>query len=209
MSDRPVVGDVGEDLYASLQLGEAETMTYADADNDWALLWYCGGIGASMEKVWDLVQADEEYDGWVRMLDPDTSPSYTLGYLAQFAGVALEPLWTDQERRDAIKTPNGFRRGTIAAMRAAIQRTLTGAKDVFFLERSGGSAYELTVNTIENQTPDEAASYAAALSQKPAGIILLFNVAGTRPYSDVDADHATYTSLETEGTYKDVRTEEP
>ncbi len=222
MTDRPVVGEVAEDLYAAL----SPAMTDRDEENDWALLWFLGGLGVSMQAVWDLVQADDSYDGWLRMLDPDTAPEIALGYLGQYAGAELQPGWTEQEKRDAIKTPSGFRRGAPAAFIQAVQRTLTGTKTVTLEERYTGEAYQMNFDTLEGETPDTNSTIRSALSAKPAGLQLYYGgtLVSTEPgmgpgpggdpltdrdYADVDADHASYTSLETEGTYEDVRLETP
>lgn len=218
MTDRPITNDVGEELYSSL----VPAMTYDDEAQDWALLWFCGAMGVTMQSVWELVQADDTYDGWLRMLDPDSSPVFALGYLGQFAGVELQPSWTEAEQREAIRHPAGFQRGTPAAMILAIQRTLTGSKDVLLTERYSSSAYKINFETLADQTPDTAATIAAAVAAKPGGLLLYYNgvliphtggagggSTGERDYADVDSDHASYTTLEAEGTYEDVRTEAP
>jgi hypothetical protein len=57
-------------------------------------------------------------------------------------------------------------------MQAAVAATLTGSQSVSVLERVGGDPYALTVVVRTSETPDSAATLAAAMTQKPIGLIL-------------------------------------
>jgi hypothetical protein len=79
--------------------------------------------------------------------------------------------WGAYARR-ALREQNAKRRGTRRAMLDAVRDTLTGARYANLLERVGGNAYALTLITRPSETPDAAATYAAALTQKPLGMAL-------------------------------------
>ncbi len=115
--------------------------------------------------------------GWARLFDElDTQPRRVLNWIGMFAGVDGKGL-TDEEFREEITVPSGLRRGTVPALKNAIRRTLTGERRIVFRERfnpntDGDAPYHLTVVTRTDETPAPAATRAAALTQKPAGLIL-------------------------------------
>lgn len=167
------VGDFGELIYADLA-----PLAYADEDNDWALLKLMGAMGAMFEPIYTLtVDTDEDgtnRPGWAIALDVDQCPVASLPWLAQFVGARIPDGLDEETQRDLIRIPRGRSRGTRAAMEADVQRTLTGTKTVYIDERVDGNAWQLTVNTIDSETPDEVATLAAIIGQKPAGIVLTF-----------------------------------
>lgn len=145
---------------------------------DWPLLKYIVGISQMFAKVEAIVRATGRVP-YSPLLDVATCPVFALPFLAQFAGVALRPVSVGESldtwavyARDAILRRAGRNRGRPDAIVSAIQQTLTGTKTVRFVERVGGDAYALTIITRPSETPDSAATLAAALTQKPAGIVL-------------------------------------
>lgn len=167
-----------------------------DPDPDGALQTWCEQFCAPVERIWERLAETEDQPGWAVLFDADNCPAYALPWLAQFVGVRIEDQWSEQEIRDAIKTPTGWKRGTPAAMITAAAATLTGAKSVGFIERSGGDAYALAVRTLTSETPDPAGTEAAIRRQKPIGIILDYQAIAGQTYLDVDADFSSYTALE-------------
>ena len=111
--------------------------------------------------------------------------------------------------RGLIRGTGGFKRGTQAAMEAAAAPYLIGQQRLDFQERQGG-AYRLTVSSYASETPDSAAVLAALISQKPAGILLTYNVLGGQTYTDVKRKHATYQNArDTYANYLDMRSTAP
>ena len=183
---RPAVGNVGESLYASMAPIAIAT---DDEGRDWPLLKFCGAITSGLEQAHTYIADNADGPGWRSVLDPWTAPEAALPYLAQFTGVTLEPALTVEQQRSKIALPENLARGTVAAMVAAAQRTLTGAKSVSIGERYGGNAYQLFVRTNADETPDEAATRAALLTQKPAGIVMDYDVVTGQAWSDVEATY--------------------
>lgn len=112
-------------------------------------------------------------------------------YVGQFGAFAMSdpaadvPQWdsvppsrleTDEEwavyARDAIRRQGGKGRGTPDAILSAAEDTLTGNRSGRIIERVGGNAYALELVTRPSETPDPAATLAAAMTQKPAGMSL-------------------------------------
>jgi hypothetical protein len=171
-----------------------------DPQNAWALLTFINAATQAFEQVEEWVRDTPDGPGWSLLLDAARCPPEALGWLAQFVGVRLLPGATDDANRARIVATDGFHRGTLSAMVAAAQATLTGHQSVFVTERDSAAAapdyaYYLTVQTYSSQTPDPTATKNALLAQKPAGIVLTYTVLVGQTYTQVDANYATYAAL--------------
>lgn len=161
------VGTYGEALYAKL-----EPLAYDDEANDWALLILCGAIGQMYQQLHDLTSESEDgRPGWADLMDVEACPYDYLHFLGYLVGIVIPKGSDETTARDYVRTPSGFKRGITAAIEAAAARTLTGTKTVTIIERDE-DPYNLTVITEPSETPDDDATYAAILAQKPAGLIL-------------------------------------
>lgn len=169
----PTLDPVAAEYYRSLL-----PLAYADADLGWPLLNFLAALGAITQGVDDIVRDSPEGPGWSVLFDVDRAPLDVLPWLGQWVGVTVDTTRTDADQRQQIRDESGFRRGTPAAIVAAAQTTLTGTKTVLMYERDTG-AYRLTIHTFSDETPDPAATLAAILTQKPAGIILFYSVIPT------------------------------
>jgi len=130
---RPRLGTVGAELYDALH-----PFAWADREHGWALAHMCEAVGRMWQAVADLVHEDEQgRPGWSAVMDVDRAPGAgseidCLPFLAQFAGVRLQPGMTDSERRAAIRAREGYHRGRPGAI---IDFALT------FTDRLPGSVY--------------------------------------------------------------------
>lgn len=188
MAPRPATTPFQEDVYR--QLG-----AWRDADyGSWHLLEFIGAIASMFDQIETYARDDNGLPGWSLLLDPDRCPVEALPFLAQFVGVRSVEGLTEQQKRDKIKATDGFKRGTPGSIIGAAQLHLTGNKTVIMKERDGG-AYDLTVITHLSETPDAAAVLASIIEQKPAGIVLTYQVVDGTTYLLVRATYATYTDL--------------
>jgi hypothetical protein len=147
-------------------------------DIDGLVADYVAAITLANEEIDAIVRDSPEGPGWSVLLDVDATPAKGLPWLGQLVGVALRQqrnVETDTDyaiyARDAIRRQGGRQRGTLDAQRSAVQDTLTGTRYVNLLERVGGDAYAMTLVTRTSETPSPAATLAAWLRQKPAGIV--------------------------------------
>jgi len=212
---RPVVTDSTENLYERF-----DPLSAGDESVDWHLLKFLDALCSVMlEDVHALVTDRDDMPGWGVLLNVDEAPSYVLKYLAQYVGVRTQESMSDEDLREAIRSPVGFRRGSPAALVAAVQRFLTGGKHVVILERTAfgvDGAYRLFVRTYDAETPGGGDAAGTALvrsaiirEQKPAGILLDYDSIpgeiyndweagpGVGTYNDVEPDFATYDEAET------------
>lgn len=199
---RPVVGSVAEEVYADL----GPFAALDGEDTSWALLKFVDAICSALFQTVDDYASDTDTEsGWTIALDPENAPVAALPFIAQFTGTQLTDDMSEAEKREAIKLPAGYRRGSTAAMIQAIARTLTGNKHVAFLERYTGSAYQLGVRTQTAETPDAAITEAAALAAKPVGIVLNYSTITGATYTEVAAAYTDYDDmLASTSDYSDV-----
>lgn len=170
---RPATTPFAEAVYARLA-----PVATQDQALDWPLLKYIVGLSQMFANVESIVRAPGRAP-YSTLLDVTTCPVFALPFLAQLAGVRLRPVSVGETldawavyARDAILRRNGRNRGRPDAIVSAVQQTLTGSRTVRLIERVGGDAYALTIITRPAETPSSSATLAAALTQKPAGIVL-------------------------------------
>ena len=181
---RPATTALGEAVYARLGPVAAQ-----DESLGWPLLTFVQALCEMGRQVEELVRGGEQaYDP---LLDVDLSPDWNLPYIGQFVGVRVTPGATPTQARAQIKGVGGFKRGTPAAMAEAVRATLTGSQYVFVRERDGDQDH-ITVVTRTADTPNPAATLAAARSQKAAGLILSAVQTTVRTYTENKASQPTY-----------------
>lgn len=190
---RPVVGTVAEALYARMA-----PVADQDANLNWPLLTFVGAICDNyLQDIDDLSSDHTTYVGWGGILNPDNAPVNALPWLAQLVGVRYNPSLTTAQNITLIKQPIGFQRGSPGAIKAAILPYLSGTKSVVLTERYTGDAYKVLVTTLTGEVADVAGMQAAALAQKPAGILMTFSAQLGQTYTQLKAAQATYTAART------------
>lgn len=154
---------------------EIAPVTYADSDNDYALLHFIHAWTNSMMQLENIVRDTDAGPGWSSIMDPDTAPDMFLTFLSYMVGSVPVRGENPAQARLRIEGMTGIRRGSAQAMRAAAQRYLTGNKYVIFNERASGNAWHLEVRTLTSETPDEDQVRAELLLQKPAGVVMTYD----------------------------------
>lgn len=124
--------------------------------------------------------------GWSPLFDLDSTPQPA--WLGQLVGVPVDLGVTPQEARSRIADRPAQRRGTPAALVAAVKAVLTGSRRVELLERDGG-AYQLTVQVYEAETPNVTAVERAVATQKPVGIVATVQVLTGATYQHMTDVH--------------------
>lgn len=189
---RPAIGSYAERVYALL-----EPVAKQDEALGWPLLLYIDALCVNSQVVEDIVRDTDDGPGWARLFDPALAPEWALPWLAQLAGVVLPsaPALSVADQRLRIAEQPALRRGTRAAIVSTAQAYLTGTRQVFIVERTGG-AYGLTIRTFLSETPDPDALLAALLrTQKPAGIVLDYAAVIGQDWATVVANYATWADV--------------
>lgn len=197
-------------VYAGLR-----PLAQQDSANGWALANFITALGKMFQLVDDYGR-DELVngvwaDGWSQLLDINRVPDAALPWLAQFVGATLNPSLSIADQKLQIQNVNSWQRGSVASIVAAAQSFLTDTKTVIVRERDAAAsasnpAYGLTIITKTAETPDSAKVLAALLAQKPAGIVLNYQVLAGQDYLTLyNAGATTYqTVFTTYTTYQGV-----
>lgn len=163
------------------------------ADDDGSLVTFLTALTLGYEVVDQVVRDTDDGPGWSILLDVERAPAWALRWLGQFTGTRIAPGSPEAASRQAIRTPAGWRRGTPQAIIDAVRPTLTGTQTVLILERDTDE-YALTVATYTTETPDTAATTAAALSQKPGGLQMTVITTDPHTWATLVAHRATWTA---------------
>lgn len=127
--------------------------------------------------------------GWAAVWDLDTTPDpawlgRTLGSYVP-AGLAAE------QARDYVRNRAYWRRGTPAAIQAAVRVLLSGGQRVILTERDG-SPWHLSVSVYSSELlpgVDVDDITAAVLSQKPIGLTYSIHILSGATYAHMLAEH--------------------
>ncbi|GAB3867414.1 hypothetical protein GCM10028801_41360 [Nocardioides maradonensis] len=167
---------------------------------------YRAAAGPLLEQIIDALAAPlDDTDsriaatprGWAAVFDLDATPDPA--WLGDAIGSRVPGGLTVEEARSFVRDRAYWRRGTPAAIQAAIVPFLTGSRRVTLLERDG-SPWHLTVRVYDSEllpgiTADDLK--AAALTQKPVGIVLVVEVAAGASYDHMRTIHGpTYDDFE-------------
>lgn len=122
--------------------------------------------------------------------------------LGSATGTPVPAGLTVEKQRAYVTERPGQRRGTPAAIIAAVRETLSATRTVELNERDG-SPWHLTIRVFEAELPagGAAAVKAAALTQKPYGITITIDVKvlpGAASYQHLSEEHGTYAELSVE-----------
>jgi energy-converting hydrogenase Eha subunit B len=179
---------------------------WASSDHQLLLI----AFGAMFEQIAHLVNEqgdDSDADfvpGWGVLFDPDLCPTWALPYLGQFVGVGNLVGVPDATARALIKSQPRHRRGTPRSIVQAAAATLTGTQTVVLTEFYLGDPYQLSAVTYTAETPDPSVTLAAMLANKPAGILLTYNVFAGWLISTMEATYASRTIGDLEAAFTSI-----
>lgn len=207
---QPVVSDSAQEVYDGL----VPVFTDGDESRGWTTLYLVDALVTSggIEQVhFFVVDRDDGTPGWGIAMDPDEAPAAVLPWLSQFSGAVITPSMTEDQARDAIKSPEGLRRGTIEAIERVAKRRLTGTQTVMVDERWHGSAWQLRIRTLASETPyPELTEADIRAEQKPIGIVLTYKAIENQDWGDVTAKYASWAELKANNaTWLELRTDLP
>jgi hypothetical protein len=180
-----------------------------DADGRDELLRYVASIGDAAHPVAAFIDGadpDTSATGTSEPVNPATAPAGWLGWLGWLIGIPTAGMTTSNARwylTRAGAQAHGSREG----IRAAVQATLTGTRfcNVVTGVAEGGPWY-LLVQVRSDEVADSAATLAAAMREKPAGVNLTLSALTPVTYTALDAAYGTYADMAaTAKTYDELR----
>jgi hypothetical protein len=190
-----VTGDIGDDLVAAFE-------PWLTAD---LAMFLRKGVATMFAQVqlYALDTADGLYEGWERLFMADQAPLEALPYLAQIVGERMPVGISEAAQRLRISTRPTAKAGTLGAIIAAAQQTLTGTGTVAVREQDGDVDH-LAMRTLSGETPSSTQVQSNVLSVMPADIVLNYAVFTGASLGDVQAGFATLGAIT--GTLGDVQT---
>lgn len=177
-----------------------------DAANGFAGMILCGALATMLDPVVAIVSDDQDsgLPGWAPVFDTVTNPQW-LDWRGQFVGVTRPAGIDDAGMEMLVQHPTGFNRGSVAAMKTAMQATLTGTLTVLINTRVGAAPFVMTAATFTSETPNPQATLLALQSQMPAWMQFTYSTVTGGSYAVLAASHASYTLMEAAHThYSDI-----
>lgn len=150
-----------------------------------------GGLVSGLERADQLLQPAA--GGWSTAFDLTTTPDPA--WLGQATGTIVPPGLTLDQQRAYVAARPSWRRGTPAALLAAVQALLTGTKHVQLVERDG-TPWHLKVRVYGAEYSGTAGDLKAAILAarvKPVGITLTVElIAGSTFQHFIDVHGPTF-----------------
>jgi hypothetical protein len=202
MSVRPATIAFAEDSYA--RLAPVADAMGGDESRGWHLLHLIVAISKMFERVERLARSDDGSPAWRNAVDVDRADDQDLGFVGQLLGVRPVGGVIPDQQRARVRDVGGFKRGRPAALRAAVAGTLTGTQHVVLVERDGSES-AFTVITRPSETPATAATVAAIISQKPAGLLPTHVLSEVVTWGEIATTYATWADVAAaNATWEDV-----
>lgn len=178
---QPIVSSGGQQFYDAVSQWHPD-----DELHGWPGLYWCEALASSgLSQVLDVISDKPDgTPGWSSLLDVDTCPYDSLGWLGQFRGVTIPNGITDAAARSLILNEAATGRGRPGTLVAAVQGTLTGSKYCVIHERDT-SPYHATIDVFVSQMPDSAATAAVIAANKPAMLIIGLNAMTGPTYGQI------------------------
>jgi hypothetical protein len=172
-----------------------------DEEGSGDLRGMCEAIMAPLEPAYDISRPRLDRPGWDIAFDPDEAPVELLPWLAQFVGVQLTPEMSEQQMRDEIREPTGWKRGQDESIRVALRRTLVatveGEEPLVIIRPNTPSAGHHYIRTLASQTPEPERTKVVLRSKVPAWSVLDYEAITGLTYADLEASkYLTYAELE-------------
>lgn len=145
------------------------------------------GLAGPLAAVDDRVAVTDR--GWASVFDLNATPDPA--WLGSVIGSPVPAGMTTEQAREFVRTRAYWRRGTPAAIQAAVAVHLTGLRRVVLRERDGGP-WQLTVQVYNAElAPGVTLAHlqAAVASQKPVGIIATVQLVAGASYGHMAAEH--------------------
>jgi hypothetical protein len=144
------------------------------------------GLTSEAERIDQIVVGNGSRDPWRDTFDLETTT--IPAWLGQATGTPVPGGLTLEQQRAYVRERRAQKRGTPGAMRAAVRATLRGSQRVELSERDPDPD-RVRVRVYSSEVTDLAATTAAALGQKPVGLLLAVDVLSGATYAHMTTSH--------------------
>lgn len=181
-----------------------------DEAQDFALRKFCEALCAPMQPAYDLVRERSDSPAWGIVFDADNCPAGApLLYLAQYVGVEVTPEMSEEQIRNEIREPTGWKRGQPESLRIATRRTLVpledGEEPLVIIHPRTPEVGVTYVRTLLSQTPEPDRAEAVIRAALPAWEVLNYEAFTGVSVEDVAASANWATVAELAAAYSTVK----
>jgi hypothetical protein len=171
-----------------------------DPASGWPLLRLLAAAGFGEVELWALA----EDPGAAAWLAPQSAPAAWLPFVAQLVGARLTPTMSEQQQRDEISSPSGWRAGRPETIVATARRHMTGDRRVTLRMRydpalgAGVDApgHLLLIAHADDVLPGHAAALERdVIEATPAWLIGHVSITASRDYDAVKAQFPDYDAV--------------
>ena len=174
----------------------ASTSTFLGYDETWPLLQFCAASLGPLGPVYEIVrEGDDGAPPWSILWDVDKAPAWALPYLSMFPGVVLQPGMSEEQQRNEIREPTGWRRGQPAAIKIAARRTLSKPDARVIVRPRTPEPGVHFIRTLISETPDPARTEAEIRSELPPWEVLDYEAMAGVTVEDVAASWKSVEAL--------------
>lgn len=145
----PEVSDLAEAFWRDLGFHAED-----DEAEGYALLIFCSALMLPLEPIHEIIRERDGLKPWEILFDPDECPVWGLPHLSMYPGVVLQPGMSEEQQRNEIREPTGWRRGQMQAIKVAARRTLSKADARVIVRPRTPAPGMHYVRTLQSETPD-------------------------------------------------------
>lgn len=159
-----------------------------DASGD--LRKFCEALCSPQEETFQIVRPRPDQAGWALLFDVDECPADALPFLAQFVGVQITSEMSEEQIRNEIREPTGWKRGQPESLRVATRRTLKPVAEEELLVIIHPRTPEVGrhyIRTLLSQTPEPERTRAVIRAMLPAWEVLDYEAITGVTVADVTA----------------------
>jgi hypothetical protein len=185
----PEVSELAEAFWRDLGFHSED-----DEAEGYALLIFCSALTLPLEPVYEIARERDDSPPWAILFDVDECPAWALPHLSMYPGVVLQPGMSEEQQRNEIRQPTGWRRGQTPSIKIAGQRTLTGTKRVIVRPRTPGPG-EHYVRTLLSETPEPERTEAELRAAIPPWEVLDYEAISGVSWADITASFKDWSAV--------------
>lgn len=161
-----------------------------DPGQGYPLRKFCEAWCKPIQPIYEIAGGADGLPPWSILFDVDNCPTASLPYLAQYVGVVITPDMSEEQIRNEIREPTGWKRGQTEALRIATRVTLKPVAEeellVIIHPRTPGAGQHY-VRTLLAQTPEPERTKRVIREKLPAWEVLDYEAITGPTVADVAA----------------------
>jgi hypothetical protein len=186
----PEVSDLTEAFWRDLGFHAED-----DEAQGYPLLIYCSAWNLPLEPIHEIIRERDGLKPWEILFDPDECPVWGLPHLSMYPGVVLQPGMSEEQQRNEIREPTGWKRGQPAAIKVAARRTLSKADARVIVRPRTPKAGMHYIRTLLSETPDPERTRAELRAALPPWEVLDYEAISGVSWADIAASFEDWSAV--------------